>query len=132
MKEINELILPDDVRYSKDHEWARVEGANIRAGISDYAQDQLGDIVFVEMPKVGKKFAQGEVFGSVESVKAVSEVFMPVGGEIIEINDTLSALPQLVNEDPYHNWIVLIKPDDPSQMDALLNRDDYLNLLKGL
>ncbi len=132
MKEISELNLPADVRYSKDHEWAKDEGGNIKIGISDYAQDQLGDIVFVEMPQVGDTFAKDGEFGTIESVKAVSELYMPVGGEVIAINSDLEDAPELVNQDPYKNWVIEIKPDDAKEMDALFTKDDYLNLLKGL
>ena len=94
MKELNELNFPDDVRYAKSHEWARTEGDKIKVGISDYAQDQLGDIVFVELPEVGDTLGQGEEFGTVESVKAVSELYMPVAGEVVAINDTLEDAPE--------------------------------------
>ena len=93
MKEINELNLPDDIRYARDHEWARVEGDSVRVGLDDYAQDQLGDIVFVELPQVGDTFKQGQVFATVESVKAVCECYLPVGGEIVETNTKLEDAP---------------------------------------
>ena len=132
MKEISELNLPDDVRYAEDHEWARPEGDNVRIGINDYAQDQLGDIVFVEMPQVGDTFDKGEEFGTVESVKAVSELYMPVGGEIIAINSVLEESPELLNKDPYNNgWIIEVRPDDPAGLNALMTRDAYLEMLKG-
>ncbi len=99
-KEISELTLPADVKYAKDHEWARIEGDMIRVGLDDYAQDQLGDIVFVEMPEVGDTFEKGDEFGTVESVKAVSECYMPIGGEIIAINEALEDAPELVNQTP--------------------------------
>lgn len=132
MKEISELNLPENVMYSKDHEWARTEDGTIKIGISDYAQDQLGDIVFVEMPSAGDTFSAGDEFGSVESVKAVSELYMPVSGEIVAINADLEDTPELLNQDPYKNWIIEIKPADVSETDALMSKDDYLNLLKGL
>jgi len=131
MKEIDELILPGDRSYTKDHEWAQREGDTLKVGISDYAQDQLGDIVFVEMPEVGDTFAKGEEFGSLESVKAVSEIYLPVGGEIVAINDALEDAPELVNEDPYLNWIVEIRPTQDGDDEELLSRDDYLDMLKG-
>ena len=132
MKEISELNLPDDLRYAEDHEWARSEGGNIRIGIDDYAQDQLGDIVYVDLPQVGDTFSKGEEFGSVESVKAVSELYLPVGGEVIEINTKLEDSPELVNGSPYDDgWMVLVKPDNPAELDALMDKDAYLEMLKG-
>jgi glycine cleavage system H protein len=133
MKEIEELQLPDDVRYAEDHEWARVEADHIRVGISDYAQDQLSDVVFVELPEVGDTFGKGEEFGTVESVKAVVELYLPVGGEILAVNNALEDAPELVNESPYQKgWFIEVKPTDPSEMDTLMTREAYLEMLKGL
>jgi glycine cleavage system H protein len=131
MKEINELNLPENLHYTKDHEWVRVDGDTALVGISDYAQDQLGDIVFVEMPEVGDEFSQGEEFGTLESVKAVSEIYLPLSGEIIEVNESLDDSPELVNQNPYINWIVRIRPADLSELDALLTVDEYLDMLNG-
>ena len=131
MKEIDELILPGDIQYTKDHEWARKDGDTVKIGISDYAQDQLGDIVFVEVPEVGETFAKGEEFGSLESVKAVSEVYLPISGEIVAVNTALEDAPELINEDPYENWIVEVRPAQDGDEEELLSRDDYLDLLKG-
>lgn len=132
MKELSELNLPDDVRYAESHEWAKSEGDKVRVGISDYAQDQLGDIVFVELPEVGDSLDKGEEFGTVESVKAVSELYMPVGGEIIAVNSELEDNPEWVNNTPYADgWMIEIKPDDSSAIDDLLTRDGYLEKLKG-
>jgi len=132
MKDINELNLPDDLRFSKDHEWARKEGDLFIIGINDYAQDQLGDIVFVELPENGSTFQAGDEFGTVESVKAVSELFMPMGGEVVEINGALEDSPELVNNDPYsEGWMLKVKPDDPATFGTLLDRDAYLATLKG-
>lgn len=132
MKDINELNLPEDLRYSKEHEWARKEGDLFVVGINDYAQDQLGDIVFVELPEKGSTFQAGDEFGTVESVKAVSELFMPMGGEIVEINGDLEESPELVNNDTYgQGWMLKVKPDDPAAFDAMLDRDAYLAILKG-
>jgi len=131
MKEISELNLPDDVRYAEDHEWARLEDNKVRVGINDYAQDQLGDIVFVELPEVGNTFEKDEEFGTVESVKAVSELYIPIGGEIIDVNTALEESPELVNEKPYSDgWMIEVKPSDPTEMDSLMTRDAYLKMFK--
>ncbi len=130
MKEINELDLPEDVKYSKDHEWAKKEGDTVKIGISDYAQDQLGDIVFVEMPSVGDSFEAEEEFGTLESVKAVSELFMPVGGEVVAINEALEDSPESINTDPYGAWIIEVKPSDPAEFDNLLEKAVYLKSLE--
>ena len=132
MKAIEDLNFPSDVKYTDDHEWAKIEGDLVRVGISDYAQDQLGEIVFVEMPEVGDSFGQGDEFGSVESVKAVSEIFLPIAGEIVEVNSELEEAPELVNTDCYNNgWLVKIKPEDLSQMNTLKDQAAYLKMLKG-
>jgi len=132
MKDINELNFPENVYYTKDHEWARLEGDIVISGISDYAQDQLGDVVYVELPPVGDRFDDGEVFGTVESVKAVSELFMPIAGEIVAINTALSDMPDVVNADPYmEGWMIHIKPSDPAFMETLMTREAYLDMLKG-
>jgi glycine cleavage system H protein len=132
MKAIEELSLPEDVKYTDDHEWAKADGPVVRIGISDYAQDQLGDIVFVELPEVGSSFEKGEEFGTVESVKAVSELYMPIGGEIIAINEALEDEPERVNNDPYGGgWMIDIKAGDPAEMDGLKPKADYLDMLKG-
>jgi glycine cleavage system H protein len=132
MKELSELNFPDDVRYAESHEWARSEGDRIKVGISDYAQDQLGDIVFVELPEKGATFGKGEAFGTVESVKAVSELYMPVGGEVMAVNAALEESPEKVNNAPYSDgWMIEIKPQNPSELDALLTTAAYLETLKG-
>ncbi len=131
MKELSELNLPKDVCYTEDHEWAGKVDGNVRIGVSDYAQDQLGDIVFVEFPEVGDTFDKGEEFGSLESVKAVSELYIPISGEIVAINEALEDAPELINEDPYANWIVEVKPNDDSELDALMDADQYLEKIKG-
>jgi glycine cleavage system H protein len=131
-KEINDLNLPDDVRYTNDHEWAKQEGDAVKVGITDYAQDQLGDIVFVELPEAGDTFDKGDEFGTLESVKAVSELFMPISGEILEVNEALADAPELVNSEPYAGgWMVAIKPSDSGALDALLDKAAYLEILKG-
>lgn len=131
MKELNELKLPEDLVYTRDHEWAKAESDSVVIGISDYAQDQLGDIVFVEMPEEGDSFSAGDEFGTLESVKAVSELYMPIGGEIVAINEELEDSPESINQDPYGAWIVKVKPDDPEEMNALLDRDSYYKILEG-
>nr|WP_319492468.1 glycine cleavage system protein GcvH [uncultured Desulfobacter sp.] len=132
MKSIEELNFPSDVKYTDDHEWAKVEGGLVCVGISDYAQDQLGEIVFVELPETGDTFGQGDEFGSVESVKAVSEIYLPISGEIVEINADLEDAPELVNTDCYDKgWLVKIKPDDMSELDSLKDQAAYLEMLKG-
>ena len=131
MKEISELQLPEDLSYSDDHEWAKKSGDTIRIGISDYAQDQMGDIVFVEMPDVGDTFEKGDEFGTLESVKAVSEVFIPLSGEVVAVNEALEDAPELVNEDPYASWIIEIRPSVASEFDEMLSRGKYLDLLQG-
>ncbi|MDZ7665194.1 MAG: glycine cleavage system protein GcvH [Desulfotignum sp.] len=132
MKEINELNLPEDVKYTKDHEWAKAEGDTVTIGINDYAQDQLGEIVFVEMPAVGDSFSAEDEFGSVESVKAVSEMYMPVSGEILAVNEDLEDAPEKVNEDCYQSgWIIKIKASDLTEIDALMDKAAYLEMLKG-
>jgi glycine cleavage system H protein len=132
VKEISELKLPEDVRYAEDHEWVRIEGDKARIGISDYAQDQLGDIVFVELPEVGSKLSRGDEFGTVESVKAVSELYMPVGGEVVSVNNALEDAPEKVNNAPYTDgWMVEIAPEDPSEADSLMDRSAYLKMLQS-
>ena len=133
MKEIHELNLPDDVRYTDDHEWTKTEEEKVRIGITDYAQDQLGEIIFVEVPEVGDTLDKGETFGSLESVKAVSDMNMPVDGEVLAVNTALEDAPDMVNQDPYSGgWIIEINPSDPSELDQLMDKNAYLEMLKGL
>ncbi|MGD8257331.1 MAG: glycine cleavage system protein GcvH [Desulfobacterales bacterium] len=132
MKELNELVLPEGLRYSESHEWAKAEGDILKVGVSDYAQDQLGDIVFVELPEVGDSLDKGAEFGTVESVKAVSELYMPVGGEIVAVNTALDESPELVNNTPYTDgWMIEIKPNDAAELNSLLTKDAYLVTLQG-
>ena len=131
MKELNELHLPDDIRYTDEHEWARLSGDIARIGVSDYAQDQLGDIVFVELPAVGDTIARGEVFGTLESVKAVSELYLPLSGEVVAVNTALTDAPELINQDPYAAWIIEVRPTDAGEYDQLLTAAAYLDLLRG-
>lgn len=133
MKEISELNLPGDVRYAEEHEWAGLESDKVKVGISDYAQDQLGDVVFVELPDVGDTFEAGEEFGTVESVKAVSELYMPIGGEILAVNTALEESPELVNNSPYDDgWMIEVKPSNPADYEDLMTADVYLEMLKGV
>ncbi len=132
MKQISELNFPEDARYTDDHEWVKENGDVIRIGITDYAQDQLGDIVFVELPEVGSSLSKGDVFGTVESVKAVSELYMPVSGEVSAVNETLEDHPELVNTEPYESgWMIEINPGDPAGINALKSKAEYLGMLKG-
>ena len=132
MKELNELNFPDDVRYAESHEWARAEGDRVKVGISDYAQDQLGDIVFVEFPEVGQTLGKGEEFGTVESVKAVSELYMPIAGKVMAVNSALEESPEKVNNAPYgEGWMIEVKAADPSELDDLMDNDAYIATLKG-
>ena len=122
---------PEDLSYTKDHEWVRVKDTQATVGITDHAQNQLGDVVYVELPKVGDKFEASEPFGSVESVKAVSEVYMPLAGSVVEVNENLNDSPEQVNEDPYgEGWMIRIKIDNPSQVDALLTAIEYEDYIK--
>lgn len=125
MKELHELHLPDNVHYAEDHEWAAMAGDTVKIGVSDYAQDQLGDIVYVEMPEPGETFARGETFGTLESVKAVSELYMPMGGEVVAVNRALADEPELINRDPYAGWIIEIRPSDPTEFDRLMRAEAY-------
>lgn len=122
-----------DVRYQKSHEWARLEGDTVTVGISDYAQDELGDIVFVELPEVGKTMKQGETFGVVESVKAASDVYMPVSGEVVEVNEVLADKPETINESPFgEGWIMKVKASDSSELDSLMDAAAYQEYTEGL
>ncbi|MEO6654750.1 MAG: glycine cleavage system protein GcvH [Pyrinomonadaceae bacterium] len=118
--------IPENLRYSKDHEWVEVNGELATIGITDYAQHALGDVVYIDMPRVGDKLNSHEAFGSVESVKAVSEIFVPVAGEIVEVNDGLNDTPEAVNNEPYTTgWMIKIKMDNPLEADAMLAAVEY-------
>ena len=119
-----------NLKYSNDHEWCRVEGEFAYIGITDFAQSQLGDIVFVDVPTVGENLAAGEVFGSIEAVKTVSDAFIPVGGEVVEFNDAIDADPSLVNSDPYgEGWMIKVKMSNPAEYDDLLSPEAYAELI---
>jgi glycine cleavage system H protein len=123
--------IPEDLHYSKDHEWVRVEGDVATIGITDYAQNSLGDVVYVELPKVGDELAAQEAFGSVESVKAVSELFTPVSGKVTAVNDTLQDDPEKVNTDPYGDaWMIRVKMSSPGEVDSLLTVAEYEDFTK--
>ena len=120
------MNFPSNVRYTSEHEWIRLEGEIAYVGITDYAQDQLGDIVFVDIPTEGETLEKGETFGTIEVVKTVSDLFLPIGGEVLEINPALEENPELVNKDPYgEGWLIKIKPTDVSEMDDLLDAEAY-------
>jgi glycine cleavage system H protein len=120
---------PADLKYSKDHEWISVSGDTGQVGITDYAQKQLGDVVYVELPEVGQTFGRGDQFGSIESVKAVSDLFSPVSGEVVEVNAALDATPELVNKRPHETWMVVLKLTDASELADLLDADGYADLI---
>lgn len=120
------MNFPDTVRYTSEHEWIRVEGEEAYVGITDYAQSELGEIVFVDVPTIGEEVAQGEVFGSVEAVKTVSDLNMPASGEVLELNAELEDHPELVNNDPYGaGWMIRIRMSDPSELDSLMDAAAY-------
>lgn len=124
------MNVPSELKYTKEHEWIRVEGEEAFVGITDYAQSQLGDIVFVECETVGDALEAGDTFGTIEAVKTVSDLYLPVGGEILEFNERLEGEPELVNKDPYgEGWIVKIKINDPAELDGLLGADAYKALI---
>ena len=125
--------IPEDLRYSKDHEWVLVDGDVASIGITDYAQTSLGDVVYIDLPRVGDKLGPHESFGSVESVKAVSEIFTPVAGEIVEVNDGLNDTPEKVNSDPYGEaWFIKVKMDNPGEADAMLSGEEYEEYLSSV
>lgn len=120
------MNFPNDLKYTKDHEWIRVEGAFAFIGITDFAQHELGDIVYVEIDTVGDTLAQEETFGTIEAVKTVSDMFMPVGGEVLEINPGLDSKPEMVNQDPYgEGWMIKIKMTNPAEVKDLMTADEY-------
>jgi glycine cleavage system H protein len=123
-------VIPEDLRYSKDHEWVRIEGDLACVGITDYAQGELGDIVFVELPKIGARVEFGRPFGTIEAVKAVSDLFAPATGEVVEINTALESDASIVNSDPFGDgWMIKIKMDDPSELSQLLDASAYGDII---
>ncbi len=126
------MEFPEDLRYTKEHEWARVEGGRVRVGITDFAQDALGDVVYVDLPEVGAKVEAEHPFGEVESTKSVSDVFSPVSGTVLERNPLIEDRPELVNEQPYGDgWLVVVAPDEGTQVDALLDAAAYRAFTDG-
>ena len=126
------MNIPEDLRYSADHEWARLSGNSIRIGITDYAQDALGDVVFVQIPTVGAVVALGQSFSEVESTKSVSDIYAPLSGKVSQVNDALVQSPELLNSDPYGDgWICEIELSDPAQFEQLLTSSAYQNLIGG-
>jgi glycine cleavage system H protein len=123
-------MYPTDMKYTKDHEWVRLSGGDAQVGITDYAQKQLGDVVYLELPEVGRSLKKGEVFGTIESVKAVSELYSPMTGEVSEVNARLAEKPESVNSDPHGSWMIAIKPSDPSEAGELLDASAYGELTK--
>jgi glycine cleavage system H protein len=120
------MSVPPDLMYTREHEWAKSEGDRVRVGITDYAQEQLGDVVFVELPKVGAKVTQHKGFGVVESVKAVSDLFAPLSGTVVEVNGELPASPEVVNQDPYgRGWMIVVAPSDPAERSNLFTAVQY-------
>ena len=126
------MNIPAGLKYTQDHEWVRVEGETAIVGITDFAQGELGDVVFVEIETEGEHLGKGDTFGTVEAVKTVSDLFMPVGGQVIEINQALADEPELVNKDPYNGgWMVKVIMADPSELDELLTADDYQKMIEA-
>jgi glycine cleavage system H protein len=123
-------MYPSDRRYTKDHEWVIVSGSQGRVGVTDYAQKQLGDVVFVELPEVGKTVVQGQPCGTIESVKAVSELYSPVTGTVVEVNPLLSTKPETVNTDPHGTWLMVVDLSNPQEVDGLLSNEQYAEIVK--
>ena len=123
-------MYPSDLKYTKDHEWVRLSGGQAHVGITDYAQKQLGDVVYLELPEVGRTIKKGEVFGTIESVKAVSELYAPVSGEVVEVNSELSQKPEAVNSNPHAAWMIAVRVDDAAESTDLLDASAYEDLTK--
>ncbi len=124
------MNIPDNLKYTKDHEWVKIEGETATVGITDFAQSELGDIVFVEVDTEGEELDKEETFGTIEAVKTVSDLFMPISGEVTEFNEELEATPDIINKDPYgEGWIIKIKVKDPSEADDLLTAEQYKDLI---
>lgn len=124
------MAYPAAFKYTKDHEWIELSGARGKVGITDYAQQQLGDVVYVDLPEVGTKLKAGQSFGTIESVKAVSELYAPASGEVVEVNTLLKETPEVVNKDPHGSWMVVLQLADPGEANALLDASQYADLVK--
>ncbi|MDQ0162041.1 glycine cleavage system protein GcvH [Aeribacillus alveayuensis] len=125
------MNTPKELRYSEEHEWVKVEGDKVRVGITDFAQSELGDIVFVELPEVGDEIVANEPFGSVESVKTVSELYAPISGKVVEVNEDLNDNPEYVNESPYEKaWMIVVEPNDIHEVDNLMTAEQYEEMVK--
>lgn len=130
IKNCKEMNIPDNLKYTKDHEWIRTEGDVIFIGITDYAQNELGDIVYIEVETVGEKLDKEETFGTIEAVKTVSDMFMPVAGEVVEFNEELEQNPEIINNDPYEKgWVVKVKPENMGDVNGLLSAEAYKELI---
>ncbi len=126
------MEIRKDLKYTREHEWVKLEGEFAKIGITDYAQGELGDIVFVELPEIGTKLEQMKPFGVIEAVKAVSDLFAPLSGEVVEMNKRLEIEPNLINKDPYgEGWFIKVKPENPSELDSLLSEEEYKKLLEA-
>jgi glycine cleavage system H protein len=123
-------MYPSDLKYTKDHEWVRASGGEARVGITDYAQKQLGDVVYLELPDIGRRFKKGDVFGTIESVKAVSELYCPVSGEVAEVNTALTERPEKVNTDPHGSWMIAVRLADPVEASDLMDATQYEQLTR--
>ena len=123
-------MYPSDLKYTKDHEWIRVQGNEAAVGITDFAQKQLGDVVYVDLPSIGRQVKQGEVFGTIESVKAVSELFAPVSGEVVAVNVELGSHPDAINAKPHDSWMIRLRPTAPAELQSLLDAAAYSDLVK--
>lgn len=124
------MNIPDDLKYTEEHEWIRVEGDEIVVGVTDFAQGELGDVVFIELETEGEELPRGDTFGTIEAVKTVSDLYMPVDGHVVKVNPALEDTPELVNSDPFgEGWMIRIKPSDPSQLDDLIPADKYSTMI---
>jgi len=124
------MNIPDNLKYTSDHEWVRTEGDLIVIGITDFAQSELGDVVFVEVETVGESLATGESFGTIEAVKTVSDMYMPAAGEVVEMNEALESNPELINKDPYgEGWVIKVRPENPEELNELLTAEAYAQLI---
>jgi glycine cleavage system H protein len=124
------MSYPAGFKYTKDHEWVELSGDRAKVGITQYAQQQLGDVVYIELPEIGAKLRQGQSFGTVESVKAVSELYAPVSGDVIEVNVALKEKPETVNQNPHGSWMIVVRPSNPAEAGALLDSTQYADLVK--